>query len=339
MSQQFQVKGTKTTYIIYDKVLGKGAYGVVLLAQAINSVSQFAAKIISKKSLSPTDIVNLRNEINIQSKLSHPNVVSMVDAFEDNEYLYMLLEYCNGGCLFTNIQLSGPLREEKAHKYFVQIVQAVQYLHQKNFLHRDIKLSNLLLTHDDQIKLADFTWSTSLSMGYVAPQICGTLEYMPPEVIKNGFQNEKLDIWSLGIVLYEMLHNDLPKNGQFFIKHGISEECKQLMKQMLEVETYKRPSTSEVLSSSWVKKFQRNNGLTINTCRSLSGFTDKLGSPQKTALLGSPMGSPLRTAFGSPFGSPMTSPLNSPLGKCTFGSKHVPTEPVSKQRVSTQKLC
>ncbi|CAD8085251.1 unnamed protein product [Paramecium sonneborni] len=339
MSQQFQVKGTKSTYIIFDKVLGKGAYGVVLLAQDINSVNQFAAKIISKKSLSQTDIINLRNEINIQSKLQHPNIVSMVDAFEDKNYLYMLLEYCNGGCLFTNIQLSGPLREEKAQKYFVQIVQAVQYLHQKNVLHRDIKLSNLLLTKEDQIKLADFTWSTSLQMGYASPQICGTLEYMPPEVTKNGFQNEKLDIWSLGIVLYEMLHNDLPKNGKIIIKHGISEECKQLIKQMLEVETYKRPSTQEVLSSSWVKKFSRNNGLTINTCRSLSGFKDKLGSPQKTPQMGSPLGSPLRTAYGSPFGSPGASPLNTPLGKCAFGQKNVETEPVSKQRVNTQKLC
>ncbi|CAD8082823.1 unnamed protein product [Paramecium sonneborni] len=332
MSQQFQVKGTKSTYIIYDKVLGKGAYGVVLLAQDINFGNQLAAKIISKKSLSQIDIVNLRNEINIQSNLYHPNIVTMIDAFEDNEYLYMLLEYCNGGCLFTKIQLSGPLREDKAYKYFIQIVQAVQYLHQKNVLHRDIKLSNLLINQEDQIKLADFTWSTSLQMGYVAPQICGTLEYMPPEVIQNGFQNEKLDIWSLGIVLYEMLHNDFPQNGLIFIRNGISKECKSLMKQMLEVDTYKRPSTSEVLSSQWVKKFQRNNGLIVNTCRSLSGLTDKLGSPRKIPLLGSPLGSPLRTVIGSPFGSPITSPLNTSQQKC-FGSKNV-----AKQILSTHKL-
>ncbi|CAD8182913.1 unnamed protein product [Paramecium octaurelia] len=195
MIEQFQVQGAKDKYIVYNKVLGKGAYGVVLLAKAANLGSYHAAKIISKKSLSQTDIFNLRNEINIQSKLAHPNIVAMVDAFEDNEYLYMLLEYCNGGCLFTNIQLSGPLREEKAQQYFVQILKAVQYLHSKNILHRDIKLSNLLLTSQDQIKLADFTWSTSLQGGYVGPQICGTLEYMPPEVLGNKVQNEKLDIW------------------------------------------------------------------------------------------------------------------------------------------------
>ncbi|CAK63641.1 unnamed protein product (macronuclear) [Paramecium tetraurelia] len=281
MIQQFKIKGTKSTYIIYDKILGKGAYGIVLLAKTLNSGKQFDAKIINKKSLSPTDIVNLRNEINIQSKLSHANIVSMVDACEDNDYLYMLLEYCNGGCLFTNMQLNGPLNEEKAYKYFVQIVQAVQYLHSNKILHRDIKLSNLLLDKEDQIKLADFTWSTSLSLGYSSPQICGTTEEMPPEVIKKGFQNQKLDIWSLGIVLYEKLHNDLPKNGQFFLKQGISEECKQLMKQMLEVDMAKRPSAEEILSSPWIQKFQRNNRLIINTCRSYSGFKDKMGSPNK----------------------------------------------------------
>ncbi|CAD8087441.1 unnamed protein product [Paramecium primaurelia] len=360
MIEQFQVQGSKDKYIVYNKVLGKGAYGVVLLAKAVILGSYHAAKIISKKSLSQTDISNLRNEINIQSKLTHPNIVAMVEAFEDNEYLYMLLEYCNGGCLFTNIQLSGPLREDKALQYFVKIVKAVQYLHSKNVLHRDIKLSNLLLTSEDQIKLADFTWSTSLYGGYVSPQICGTLEYMPPEVIGNKVQNEKLDIWSLGIVLYEMLHNDFPKIGQLFFKFGISDECKLLVKQMLENDPNRRPTTAEILISPWVRRFHRYKELSINIIKSSNNLQDQKGINQFSFQTGSPLGSPLRAGLGtpqinglgsplrnqlgssfgfslnnglgSPLGSPMQSPMNSPLPNI---GKRVATEPT---RISVQKL-
>ncbi|CAD8075878.1 unnamed protein product [Paramecium sonneborni] len=288
MSQQVRVKGTKGDYIIFEKVLGKGAYGVVCLAQCENDGTYLAAKIVIKKCLSVQDIENLRNEMKIQQSQTHPNILAMIDTFEDDQFLYMMLEYCSGGCLFQNLQLNGPYREEKAFYYFQQILSAIQHLHRNNILHRDIKLSNILITDKDQVKLADFTWAKYMINGEVSPQLCGTLEYMPPEVTQNRTQSEKLDIWSLGIVLYELLHNKFPQSDNLFMRNDISSECQDLILMMLEKSAFRRPTAINIQSGPWFKKMinQKHLRPTISI--------PKTNSPLNKVNLRAIIGSPLR---------------------------------------------
>lgn len=128
--------------------------------------------------------------------------------------VYFLLEYARNGCLFFYIDSDYGLPENLALRFFFQTAQAVRYLHSKNCLHRDIKPENVLLDEDFNVKLCDFGWSKVTTAEDFNDSICGTYEYMSPEILERGKHSQKLDIWGLGILLYEMLHGETPYQGE-----------------------------------------------------------------------------------------------------------------------------
>ncbi|CAD8057879.1 unnamed protein product [Paramecium sonneborni] len=251
------VKSPTNQYIVYNKILGKGAYGVVLLSKQIKQQQFYAIKIISKKVLAKINgAYNMRQEILFLSKLQHPNIIKMQESFEDENYFYIVLEYCQKGNLYELLKQQGAFSEEKACKYFNQILQAIQFMHKRQIIHRDLKLANILLTSEDNIKICDFNWATELIDGKADPVLCGTVDQMPPEVCSFSYHDTKVDIWSLGVLLYEMIHNSLPVitfvNELSFGRY-VSEEAQILLKDLMRIEKYQRPTVSEIYSYKWIK--------------------------------------------------------------------------------------
>ena len=148
-------------------------------------------------------------EINTHFKLIHKNVARLYDYYEDKKAFYLILEYVENGTLFNKIQKSNGLSEEKALKCFVQVSSAIYFLHENKLIHRDIKPENCLIDKYDNVKLCDFGWTVEVLKGERVT-FCGTYEYMAPEIIKEVPYNESIDVWSLGILLYELIHSFSP---------------------------------------------------------------------------------------------------------------------------------
>ena len=193
---------------IPDVLLGKGAYGEVkLMIDSSNTL--YAVKIVTKEELvNRQDKEMVKSEIEIQKGLHHPNIIELISVYEDSDYIKLVLEYAPNGNLFNFIRNSKFLDEMTASHIFYQIVKGVQYLHSNKVLHRDIKPENILMSNGVP-KISDFGWSAKLDEGEIR-SICGTPEYMAPEIVYNGSYDQKVDVWALGILLYEMLHGHAP---------------------------------------------------------------------------------------------------------------------------------
>lgn len=170
--------------------------------------------------VSKADRINLKSEIKLHTSLNHPNIIKFYDALQENNMVYFLLEYAGNGCLFFYIHGKEGLPENLALRFFYQTALAVDYLHSNKLIHRDIKPENILLDENFNVKLCDFGWSCYLDDDDYRNTICGTYEYMSPEILEKKKHTNKVDIWCLGILLYEMLHGLLIRKpsllcGQF----------------------------------------------------------------------------------------------------------------------------
>lgn len=130
--------------------------------------------------------------------------------------VYFLLEYAGNGCLFFYIHARDGLPEKLALRFLYQTALALKYLHSQRIIHRDIKPENILLDSDFNVKLCDFGWACYLSEDEQRNSICGTYEYMSPEILHSQSHTEKVDIWCLGILLYEMLHGEFIRESTLF---------------------------------------------------------------------------------------------------------------------------
>ena len=217
-------------------------------------------------------------EIEIQLNLDHPNIIRLYSYYEDKENIFLILEYLNNGNLFSKIRKKKKLYEEESFNYFIQILNAINFLHENNYLHRDIKPENILLDNNNNVKLCDFGWCVNLKNNETRKTFCGTFEYMAPEIVYEENYNTSVDIWALGILLYEMLHGYSPfraKNNlrgedeykdifrnilklEYNIeREDLSDECKDIIHKLLESDKDNRIGSKEVFSCSWVKKFEK----------------------------------------------------------------------------------
>lgn len=258
-----------------NKILGHGAFGSVYLVRHKTNNTYYAIKIIKKEYLNNVieDSI-IHREFNIHIMLSHENICKLYAYREDKENFYMILEYECNGTLFSEIQRSkGRLSEDKAYEYFVQICNAVLFLHNNDIIHRDIKPENCLLDINKKIKLCDFGWTTRVS-SKMRTTFCGTFEYMAPEIIKEHPYSKSVDIWSLGIILYEMLHGFSPFRGNGnpkeimsniikgkwkFQRHDLSEDVIQLISALLLPDENNRINIEGIFESKWIKKRSQSN--------------------------------------------------------------------------------
>lgn len=195
------------------KPLGKGKFGRVYLAREKRSGYVVALKVLQKSELRDTHVQGqLRREIEIQSKLRHPNILRLYGYFYDTKRVYLILEYAARGELYKSLRSLKTFPPAMAADYIAQIANAILYLHRKNVIHRDMKPENILLSMDGTIKLSDFGWSVT-TFGR-RTTMCGTLDYLSPEVVEGRDHTEKIDLWSLGVLLYELLVGKPPFEEQ-----------------------------------------------------------------------------------------------------------------------------
>ena len=254
----------------FGKVIGTGSYGQVRLAVHRLTKQVRAVKIIQKAKV---NINALLNEINILSKLSHPNIMQIFEVFDDNTNVYIVSEYCKGGELFDIISKKGSFTEKDACVIMKQLMSAICYSHQNNIVHRDLKPENILMdndTNDLTIKLIDWGCAQTIKSAKQSKQADGTAYYIAPEVLK-GEYDEKCDIWACGVIFYILLCGYPPFNGETddeiyeAVLSGkfqfpeedwgqVSQDAKDLIKKMLTKDPKKRISALYSMQDVWFKK-------------------------------------------------------------------------------------
>lgn len=193
-------------YVLEEQVLGYGASSIVRLASCRHTGCKFAVKRISN-SVSPKVWAGWANEGKILRNLDHPNIVKVERVCESCDETNMVMERLEGGELFQRIVATGGLEEAAAAKLTVQLLRALGYLHARRIVHRDLKPENVMLAtaRGDVVKLIDFGFAIQLTPGETLRHQCGTVKYAAPEIFGGSCYTEKVDMWSLGAVVYAML--------------------------------------------------------------------------------------------------------------------------------------
>ena len=252
---------------LMTKELGKGSYAVVKLAINKYTREKFAIKIYKKENLlDPKKRNTVKNEINILKQLDHENIMKLYEVIENPSFTYLVLEYINGISLLEVLknEKNHFLEEKRAINIFIQVLKGIKFCENKNIFHRDIKLENILLIKDDIIKIIDFGFAIQCSKNTYQKLLCGSISYMPPEIVnKTKYIAQYSDIWSLGVLLYVMLYGKFPFMGdnedELFEKINqaelefddeiiVSDKIKNLFKKIFVIEPTQRPSLDEILN-------------------------------------------------------------------------------------------
>uniref|UniRef100_A0A9J8DMZ9 non-specific serine/threonine protein kinase n=1 Tax=Cyprinus carpio carpio TaxID=630221 RepID=A0A9J8DMZ9_CYPCA len=248
------------------ETLGRGAYGKVQRAVERRCGKTVAIKSIRKERLrDDLDRAHIQREIEISASLVHPHIIRLYEVFESRERIVMVMEYASGGELYDYIQDKQRLSEEEARHFFRQITSAVQYCHKNGVVHRDLKLENILLDKDLNVKLADFGLSNRYMRGQCLETFCGSPLYASPEII-NGlpYHGPEVDCWSLGVLLYALVYGSMPFDGTTYsilkeqIRHGryktpdVPSEAQSLIGWMLTVKTEDRATVEDIANHWWL---------------------------------------------------------------------------------------
>ena len=257
------------------KELGNGSYGRVLLVQHNKTNAIYALKAIDKRLITYEERNRFLREVEIMYKIHHPNVVKLFGHFEDNTYCYLLMEYIEGGELFSYIPENGKskISNQKIASIIKDVISAIYYMHHMNppIVHRDIKPENILVTSNMRAKLSDFGWSNYIQSGNKRNSICGSPIYLAPEMITRTGHDEKVDIWSIGVLLFELLTGDQAWAGDNVetVKYNICNLkiswpenidilAADLISKILRLDPYERISLRDILNHSFFTQYFSN---------------------------------------------------------------------------------
>lgn len=265
--------------------LGRGAFSLVKLAVNRQTGQKFAVKIIEKKNVEGAYQKNLQNETEILQRVNHPGIVKLVELFDTDEFLFLVMELTTGGELFDRIVAKGCYTESEAATLVRRIVEAIKYLHDIGICHRDLKPENLLLgsaTSDVDVKIGDFGLSKIISKKMMMQTACGTPGYVAPEVLDASGYDREVDMWSVGVITYILLcgfppfyGDSIPKlfeqilQGQYDYPSDywdqVSDEAIDFIDHLLVVDRKVRYTAEQALAHPWLNNTaeKRKNELHI----------------------------------------------------------------------------
>ena len=282
---------TNLNFYLYGRLIGQGAFGKVNIGLNILTGRVVAIKSFNKKSLSANgdNMKKILSETDLMKKLNHPNVTKILEMFEDDGYILIAMEYINGGNLFSFVKERRKLSEKTAKFLFRQIILGIKHIHSKKIVHRDIKLENILIDLNNNIKICDFGIGRILkNEKQMLYDKCGTPMYMAPEILLSsktkGYEGFPVDIWSSGISLYIMLSGTLPfnlknkessdmsneSNNNIELQYSIinkepkkiekiSDEARDLLKGLLNKNPKKRLTIEQILNHPWLMEGELKN--------------------------------------------------------------------------------
>ncbi|QDS72884.1 hypothetical protein FKW77_007581 [Venturia effusa] len=244
------------------RMIGKGSFGKVYLAShKLTNGSKVVLKSAQKHDS------NLAREIHHHRQFNHPHIARLYEVIVTESLVWLVLEYCSGDELYNHLLKTGPMEEKAVQKIFTQLVGSVSYVHQKQCVHRDLKLENILLDKNGNVKLVDFGFTREYEgkSSYLQTW-CGTVCYSAPEMLKGEkYAGEKVDVWSLGIILYALLCGELPfdEDDEDVTKQRILKEdpkypdhiplqAKDLITTLLSKRPLLRPSLADILQNPWL---------------------------------------------------------------------------------------
>ncbi|KAI3678571.1 hypothetical protein L6452_37868 [Arctium lappa] len=253
------------------RLLGQGTFAKVYYGRNLRTGQGVAIKVIDKEKVLRVGLVNqIKREISIMRLVKHPNILQLFEVMATKTKIYFALEYAKGGELFDKVS-KGKLKEPVARKYFQQLINAVDFCHSRGVYHRDLKPENLLLDENDNLKVSDFGLSAlaeSKHQDGLLHTTCGTPAYVAPEVInRKGYDGEKADIWSCGVILYVLLTGYLPFHdsnlmemyrkigkGDFKCPNWFPLEVRRLLSRMMDPNPAYRITIAKIKENLWFKK-------------------------------------------------------------------------------------
>lgn len=218
---------------LVGKTIGQGTFGKVKLGVHAGTGEKVAIKILEKRKIvEVADVERVSREILILKRVGavHDNVIRLFEVIDTPKAIYLIMEYCSGGELFDYIVKQGRIKERQACNFFHQILHGCEYLHQNNIVHRDLKPENLLIDDVGYVKIVDFGFAKVIeSKSYT---LCGTPEYLAPEIVLAKGHNKGVDYWALGVLIYEMRHTVSPYAQDCDVNDHVA-ICKNIVKNQL----------------------------------------------------------------------------------------------------------
>ncbi|KAL6902193.1 hypothetical protein ACP4OV_005069 [Aristida adscensionis] len=238
------------------KLVGQGAFGKVYQVRKKDTSEIYAMKVMRKDTiLEKNHAEYMKAERDILTKVDHPFVVQLRYSFQTKYRLYLVLDFINGGHLFFQLYQQGLFREELARIYTAEIVSAVAHLHDNGIMHRDLKPENILLDADGHAMITDFGVAKEFDENTRSNSMCGTVEYMAPEVIQGRGHDKAADWWSVGILLFEMLTGKPP-----FVGGNRDKVQQKIVKEKIKLPTYLSSEVHSLLKGLLHKEAARRLG-------------------------------------------------------------------------------
>ena len=267
--------------LLFIKDLGKGNYGNVSLVMNKRTKFPYAIKAINKDRINKEKMqVNIQLEKNILLKVDHPFIVKLVKCLEDKKNIYFLMEYLKGKELFDVIRDIGLLNKEQTNFYIASMLIAINYLHTRKIIYRDIKPENIIVERNGYLKIIDF--GTAKEIEDRTKTIIGTPHYMAPEIIMGGGYSFPVDFWSISICMYEFMCGGVPfgdkdedpmeiyfaiinNNLEFPTEFSNEKEFKHLMRKMLDKNpSYRLTNFYSIKTQPWFKDFNWDELINLN---------------------------------------------------------------------------